>query len=255
LTLYSKSGTQLGRQAFPYTAKPEPVRIPIPPSHVGTPKQRTLPTVPDVAPSAPLQQGSADGFRVVVGHNGSVQFTQVGETPILKELVGESAGFSCFRLTSEFGIFTTRGLGQGGRFAPKVGFQLNGVGMPVDGCEVQASVGRTWPDRLDDRAAVEIPLTAAGRAYFADRQAARDLALFVRSRRMHQLRKEPAARAKPDILHAYDKPLAHSPIKIALVNPTTLQFTERSSTGKTFSVTVHNGRISTQNLKPYAFVF
>jgi hypothetical protein len=255
LTLNSKSGTQLGRQAFEYTAKPEPAGMPIPPSHVGTPKQRALPTVPDVAPSAPLQQGAADGFRVVVGHNGSVQFTQVGETPILKELIEKSAGFSCFRLTREFGIFTVRGLGQGGRFAPKVGFQLNGVGMPVDGCEVQASIGRTWPDRLGNRAAVEIPLTAAGRAYFADRQAARDLALFVRSRRMHQLRAEPAAQAKPDILRAYDKPLARSSIKIAVVDPTTLQFTERSSTGKTFSVTVHNGRISTQNLKPYAFVF
>jgi hypothetical protein len=92
-----------------------------------------------------------------------------------------------------------RGLGQGGGFAPKVGFQLNGVGMPVDGCEVQASIGRTWPDRLHNRAAVEIPLTLAGRAYFDDRQAARDLALFVRSRRMHQLRKEPAAQAKASI--------------------------------------------------------
>lgn len=37
--------------------------------------------------------------------------------------------------TSEFGIFTVRGVGQGGRFAPKVGFSLNGV-------------GRTWRDRL-----------------------------------------------------------------------------------------------------------
>lgn len=255
LTLYSNSGTQLGRQAFPYTAKPVPVRIPIPPSHVGTPNQRVLPTTPDVAPSAPLQQGSADGFRVVVGHNGSVQFTQIGETPILKELVGKSAGFSCFRLTREFGIFSTRGLGQGGGFAPKVGFQLNGVGMPVDACEVQASIGHTWPDRLHNRAAVEIPLTAAGRAYFADRLAARDLALFVRSRRMHELRKKPAAQAKADILRAYGKPLARSSIKIAVANPTTLQLTERSSTGKTFSVTVHKGRISKQNLKPYAFVF
>lgn len=255
LTLYSKSGTQLGRQAFQYTAKPVRVRIPTLPSGGGGPKQRVLPTTPVLAPSAPLQQGAADGFRVVVGHNGSVQFTQIGETPILKELVGQSAGFNCFRLTKEFGIFTVRGLGEEGRFAPKVGFQLSGVGTPVDGCEVEASIGRTWPDRLGNRAAVEIPLSAAGRADFADRLGARDLALFVRSRRMHQLRSEPAAQAKADILRAYCKPLAHSSIKIAVVDPTTLQFTERSSTGKTFAVTVRNGRISKQNLKPYAFVF
>jgi hypothetical protein len=255
LTLYSNSGRQLGRQAFLDSATSVPVRIPTPPSHVGTPKQRVLPAAPDVAPSAPLQQGAADGFHVVVGHNGSVQFTQVGATPILKELVGQSAGFSCFRLTREFGIFTARGLGQGGRFAPKVGFELNGVGTPVDGCEVQASIGRTWPDRLHNRAAVEIALTAAGRTYFTDRQAARDLALFVRSRRMHQLRKEPAAEAKRDILAFYGAVLAHSPIQITVVNASTLRFSERSRTGRIFFVTVHNGRIRHQNLKPYGFVF
>ena len=214
LTLYAKNGTQLGRQTFPYEAHPSrTVRIPLP-THIGTPKQRVLPTAPNVPPSAPTEQGSADGFKVVVGHNGSVQFTQISQTPILEELVGRSAGFSCFRLTNEFGIFTVRGLGQGGRFAPKVGFELNGVGRPVDGCEVEASIGRVWPDRLHNRAAVEIPLTAAGRSYFADRQAARDLALFVRSRRMHELRKEPANRAKADILRVYGKRLAGSPITI-----------------------------------------
>ena len=254
LTLYAKNGKKLGQQTFPYEAKPRPVRVPVP-THSGTPKQRVLPTAPDVPPSTPTQEGSADGFKVVVGHNGAVQFAQIGETPILKELVGQSAGFSCFRLTKEFGIFTVRGLGQGGRFAAKVGFELNGVGMPVDGCEVQASIGRTWPDRLHNRAAAEIPLTTAGRAYFADRQAARDLALFVRSRRMHELRREPATRAKADIVRVYGEQLAQSPIRITVVDPTTLTCTERSATGKLFWVTVHDGRIKAQNIKPYGFVF
>jgi hypothetical protein len=207
-----------------------------------------------VPPLAPTSQGSADGFKVVVGHNGSVQFTQIGQTPILKELVGRSAGFSCFRLTKEFGIFTVRGLGQGGRFAPKVGFELNGVGRPVDGCQVEASIGRTWPDRLHNRAAVEIPLTAAGRSYFADRQAARDLALFVRSRRMHGIRKEPTDQAKVDILRVYGKQLAKRPITITATDRA-LTIAERSTTGRTFSIAIRNGRIAEQNLKPYAFVF
>jgi hypothetical protein len=34
-----------------------------------------------------------------------------------------------------------------------------------------------------------------------------------------------------------------------------LRFSERSGTGKQFNVTVRNGRITTENLKPYAFVF
>ena len=253
LTLFAGNGRRLGRQTFHYEAQPPQVRVPRP--TVGTPKRRVLPTAPSVPPSTPIQQGSADGFKVVVGHNGEVQFTQIGVTPILRRLVGQSAGFSCFRLTTEFGIFTSRGIGQGGRFAPKVGFELNGVGAPADGCEVQASIGRTWPDQLGEHAAAEIPLTPAGRRYFADRAAARDLALFVRSRRMHELRKEPAARAKRDIEAAYRRNLATSAIQITLVNPTTLRFRERSGTGKQFDVTVRNGRIAKQNLKPYGFVF
>jgi hypothetical protein len=254
LTLTSARGRELGRQTFPYERHPRRVGPPpLPP--VGTPKQRVLPTKPDVAPSAPIQQASADGFAVVVGRNGSVQFTQVGETPILRELHGRSAGFSCFRLTREFGIFTVRGFGQGGRFGPNVGFSLNGVGMPVDGCQVEASIGRRWPDRLHNGAAVEIALTSAGRRYFADRRAARDLALFVRSRRMQRLRREPAVTARSDILAAFGRQLATSPIRIEASNAATLVFTELSSTGRTFEVTVSNGQIAAQNLKPYAFVF
>jgi hypothetical protein len=184
-----------------------------------------------------------------------VQFTQVATTPILRELAGRSLGFGCFRLTTEFGIFTVRGLSVQGRLAPRVGLRLSGVGRPVDGCEVQSSIGRRWPDRLHDHAAVEIPLTAAGRRYFADRAAARDLALFVRSARMHRLRREPAAAARRDILRAYGRQLAKSPIRITVVDSSTLRFTERSATGRTFTVTVRHGRIVAQNLKPYAFVF
>jgi hypothetical protein len=143
----------------------------------------------------------------------------------------------------------------GGRFASRVGVQLGGVGTPLDGCEVQASIGRRWPDTLGNHAAVEIPLTTAGRRFFADRAAARDVALFVRSRRMHELRREPPAQAKRDIEAAYARDLAYSPIRINAVDSHTLRFSERSSTGRTFSVTIRDGRIKGQNLKPYGFVF
>jgi hypothetical protein len=72
---------------------------------------------------------------------------------------------------------------------------------------------------------------------------------------MHALRKEPARQAKGDIAAAYGRPLARSAIRIAAVDAQTLRFSERSSTGKTFSVVVHRGRIAKQNVKPYALVF
>ena len=106
------------------------------------------------------------------------------------------------------------------------------------------SIGRTWPDRLHNRAAVEIALSSAGRRYLADRQAARDLALFVRSRRMHQLRKEPAVQAKRDIETAYGRQLAKSQIKVAVIDSATIRVSEQSTTGKTFTVTVRHGHIA-----------
>jgi hypothetical protein len=251
LRLYDAHGRMLGGQSFPFTHAPLP--HPRLPTHISTPAARVLPTQPPVPPAQPVQRGSAAGFAVVVGRNGSVQFTQTGTTPVLRRLDGHSAGYSCFRLTREFGIFTVRGDGEGGRFAPSVGFALSGVGRPLDGCEVQASFGRRWPDPIGDHAAVEIPLSAAGRRYFADRAAARDLALFVRSRRMHTLRREHGNALLRDVRAAYPA-LAHSRIRIAPTS-TGAVYSETSPTGRRFSVTVSHGRIAKQNLKPYGFVF
>jgi hypothetical protein len=254
LTLSTKGGRRLGRVTFRSPARPRLSTI-LSPSQLRRFPPRRLPVSPGVPPTAPTQSGAADGYRVVVGHNGSVQFTQVATTPILRELAGRSVGFGCFRLATEFGIFTVRGLSVQGRLAPRVGLRLSGVGSPVDGCEIQSSIGRSWPDRLHDRAAVEIPLTAAGRRYFADRAAARDLGLFVRSARVHRLRREPAVAARRDIVRAYGTQLANSPLRITVVDPSTLRFSERSTTGRVFAVTVRRGHIAAQNLKPYALVF
>lgn len=253
VTLIARDGRVLGRQAFPFTTRSAVVRIPTRVRGFG-PRGRPLAAQPAVAPTEPAQRGAADGFSVVVGRNGAVQFTQTGTTAILRRLRGASAGFGCFRLTREFGIFTVRGLSVGGRFAPRVGLELNGVGTPVDGCEVQASIGRRWPDVLRNHAAVEIPLTAAGRAFFADRAAARDVALFVRTRAVQRLRAEPPAQALRDIRARYGSSLAAAHVRVGR-DGNGLRFSKRSPTGKTFSVVVRRGRIAAQNVRPYAFVF
>lgn len=243
----------IGKQTFPRErVLPVPVRT-RPPRTV-TPLQRTLPTVPPEAPSQPIQRGTAGGFTVTVGHDGAVQFTQTADTPALQKLTGHSVNYSCFRLTHEFGIFGTRGLGQEARFAPRVGFELNGVGTPVDGCDIEGSAGHVWPDPTGGHSAAEIPLTAAGRAFFADRAAARELALFVRSKRVHAIRREPPSRAARGLNSDYRRSLERSGIRIS-TNGANLVFTTRSTTGKVFTVRVRNGRISQQNVRPYAFVF
>ena len=162
------------------------------------PLGRILPTTPPTPPSAPIQKGAADGFAVVAGHNGDVQFTEITNTPALQRHVGHSVIYSCFRLTREFGIFTARGLGNEARFTPKVGFDVNGVGTPFDGCDIEGSAGHLWPDKNGSHSVVEIAFTTAGRNFFADRAAARDLALFVRA-------SEPCG--EQAVEHAFAEPL------------------------------------------------
>lgn len=255
IVLSDAKGHRLGSQRFTYE-KPRPFHpLPMPKQVRHAPPG--LPSTPPVAPTAPVQHASADGFTVVAGANEAVQFTQTGVTTATRRLDGHGMGIGCFRLAREFGIFTVRELSYGERLfrsSRPMGFQLHGVGTPFDGCEIQGSAGHLWPDVNGSHSAVEIPFTAAGRRFFADRAAARDLALFVRGRRVHAIRREPAAQARRDLYAAYGQRLRRSAIRIA-VDGADLTFSERSSTGELFTVVVRNGRIARKNLEPYAFVF
>lgn len=255
IVLTDANGRQLGIQRFSY-GKPRPFhrpKMPKPTHHVPP----GLPVVPPVAPTVPLQQASADGFTVVAGANGAVQFTQTRETAATRRLDGRGMSIGCFRLTREFGIFTNRSLFYGERLFQAMrpmGFQLHGVGTPFDGCEIEGSAGHFWPDVNGSHSAVEIPFTAAGRQFFSDRAAARDLALFVRARRVQTIRREAPAQARRDLYAAYGSALRRNAIRIS-TDGSQLTFSERSATGKLFEVVLHNGRIVRKNVEPYAFVF
>jgi hypothetical protein len=234
------------------------LRVPTRPLRL--PPPRTTPTAPRPvpttapAPTTPLQRGSADGVSVVAGANGSVLFRTAGLDAARRSLLAHGTSYGCFKLTHEFGIFDAEGLGTSGRLQPVAALRISGVKPPFDGCELSTAAGHRWPDRLDSHAPVEIPLTPAGRRYFADRAAARDLALFVRSARVQRIRKEPPAQALRDLRAVYAAGLARSAIRIA-AQPGKLTFTETSPTGKRFVVVVAHGRIVRRNLEPYAKVF
>lgn len=250
LTAQDASGRRLATYRFPALA-PRPA----PRLHVAAPP--TLPAHPTPPPSAPVQRGSADGFSVEAGRNGSVQFTEVAPTAAAAELRGHNDDYVCFRLTQEFGIFTERTVAYMARFAANVGLNASRIGSlsgPFDGCEIEASAGHLWPDKHRSHSAVEVPFTAKGRAFFADRAAARDLGLFVRTRRVRDIRRNPPAIAFRELKSVYRAALAHSRIRIAMRSGE-LMMTEKSTTGRTFSVTIRHGKIVRQNLEPYAFAF
>jgi hypothetical protein len=235
--------------------EPNRSRPPIRPPRVFKPQPAAvLPLASTVTPSAPLQRGTGEGVSVVAGANGAVRLTARGIPHRIAKLLAGRVFIDCFRLTREFGLFTVLSDGVDGAFAGSIGFTLRNVGRPLDGCEIDGGAGHRWPDSLGSHSPVEIALTARGGAYFANRATARDLALFVRSGRIQRLRKGPAVEARAAIEAAYSRDLAHSPIRIAVLGPATLRFTEISPTGKQFRVIVRNGRIERENLRPYASV-
>jgi hypothetical protein len=247
---YNKASRIVARATTPPLS---PIRIvQVPPGAHRPP--RTLPAASTVHPIAPLQQASASGVTAVVGANGAVQLASHDVPASVRHLLSGNVSFSCFRLIREFGIPSSRGYGVEGAFSSSIGFRLFGVGRPLDGCEITSERGHRWPDAFGSHAPVELPLTAKGRAYFADRAAARDLALFIRSRQMQQIRKEHGQQLLDDIKTAYGHALQHSNIHYTLTRDG-ITFTETSVTGRQFRVVIANRRIRYSNLKPYAFVF
>jgi len=198
---------------------------------------------------------------VTAGANGVVLFDASGIDPHARALIGRGVGLGCFKLTREFGIFDARELLFSGRFASSVAVRIFGLSHPWDGCEIQGSYGHRWPDRNGSHSAVEIALTDKGRRYFADRAAARDLALFVRSAKMQRIRKLTGAAlirglapypivrlGSPDASPALGK-IGYAPTADGVT------FVERSGSGRRFVVEVRNRRIVGKKLRPYALVF
>ena len=215
------------------------------------------------APTAPFQRGSADGASITVGSNGVVVFDTTGVSTVRKALLTGRLGVGCFTIAhDQLGIWP-RELTVLRGFGPIIKIRLFGVPHPYDGCEIEATYGHTWPDKFGSHSAVEIPLTATGSTFFADRAAARDLALFVRSKRGHALRSENGASAQRDLakigprLVRLASPAATPPVgKIGYAITTSgIVFVEESETGKRFDVVIENGHIKRQNIKPYGFVF
>jgi hypothetical protein len=247
IVLLDRRGDEIARRRVE-----RPRSIPVVSSGPRPRPTRSLPTR-TIPPSAPIQHGAADGVRVTAGANGAVVFHTGGLDRGRRAVLRRSIGYSCFKLTREYGIFGVRGLGVEGRLQAVAAFRMNGVKAAYDGCELASQSGHRWPDRFHSHAPAEIPLTAAGHRYFTDRATARDLALFVRAERVQKLRKEPGPQAVKDLRAAYPQ-LQRSPIRLT-ATPDGIAFSERSPTGKRFRVVVSHRRIVSQNLEPYALVF
>lgn len=231
--------------------------------HNVTPSVFRLPSKPPAEPTAPLQSGADQGVSVTLGANGAVVFDTSHASPVVrKTLGGHNTSYTCFRVTTNGDLTRVVSGERYGAFAGQVAFQLK-TKAPFDGCELSTGYGQRWPAKFGGHDPVEIAFTPAGSRYFADRAAARELALFVRSRKVHEIRREPLASIAGALSSAYK----HGVLRIAgpapassgeigyAVTSTGVTFSDRSTTGRVFSVQVKDGRIARQNVKPLGYVF
>jgi hypothetical protein len=254
-------GHVLARQ--PVTYETRPIRhFRLPPAPKGPPPVIPSPKLPP--PTTPLQRGGAGGVTVVAGRNGVAVFDTSGATPATARLIaGRRVDYACFSFMryhenapAELGALRTT--------LPRVAIRSFGLPTPFDGCEIRGGYGHRWPDRNGSHGAVEIAFTARGRRFFADRAAARDLALFVRSRELHRIRKLAGVELERALTARYggavDRlPNARSPLPAGRVGYAATAdgatFVENSTSGRRFFVTVAGGKIVRQNVKPLGFVF
>jgi hypothetical protein len=209
-------GHVLARESFVRPRIPHPRHPVVPRSY--------RPPPPPPAPTAPFQRGSANGVTVVVGANGIAEFQTAD--PLLQKGSWACLKFIRYHQVDPFELGFEAQARHGDRIS------LNGLKAPVDGCEVQEGYGHVWPDPHGYHGAAEIAFTARAKRYFADRAAARELALYLRWSKHH-----PNAPATGITVSHHGGVVVYS---------------IRSTTGKRFSVTKHGGRIVRENVRPYA---
>lgn len=207
----------------------------------------------------PLQHGQAEGVAVVAGKNGAVVIDVSRAEERVRALIGRGAGWDCFSFFGPYHLSDPAGIGMSlPNGVEKNGLRMLGIPAPFAGCEVTGTYGRRWPDRFHSHEAVEIAFTTRARTYFADRAAARDLALFVQLLRIRGIRGLSGDALDSAISSEFGTKVAHLSSVFSSLAPGDVGFVDRSggaayiehsTTGRRFSVTIESGKIVAQNLR------
>jgi hypothetical protein len=227
-----------------------------------------------VQPPGPIvvQRGSADGVTVVV-RGSEVEARFDGLSAASRKLLVSRDGrinIGCFRLVTIAGkrfsdsstITTTYATFVRTRLSsPAPGRRFS---APFDACVATGMYGHRWNDARGTHDLVEIPLTAKGRRFFAERAVARDIAWLARARRFQAVRyaQRPftsataaaylAKRVDPLARLSDTPPLRH--IGIWLGPNRRIVLVERAPTGRRLFLELRRGVIYRTNLGGLASV-
>jgi hypothetical protein len=139
---------------------------------------------------------------------------------------------------------------------------------PYDFCEVSGTYGRYWNDEEGPHEVVEVPFTGLGRRYLDERATARDLAYWVRTKKLHRIRLAihrgetgPSATELARIFGPRLVPLrsrdATAPTgKVGVwTDGKIIVASELTPAGRRLYVTVRGARIGATNIRDLAFAF
>ena len=196
---YDRNGRQVYREALPGTGRFLSRRDLAPP----TGKSSVWSPGPPKRPSqAPLQHAETSEAVADVYRNGVVllRFTSTS-SEAYRRLVRSSrfsshtASVGCRRVAFGAGRWNSIGGGSNAHVAQTMGARIGSSpigGMPsgpFDICEISGTYGRYWNDDEGTHELVEIPFTRIGRRYLDERATARDLAYFLRTKKMMAIRR------------------------------------------------------------------
>ena len=154
---------------------------------------------------APLQHATTHEAVADVYRNGVVElrFTSTS-SEAYRRLIRSSAassntaGVSCLKVAFGGGRWKSIGGGSNAHVAQTMGAHMGGGGgrapiggmpaPPFDVCEISGTYGRYWNDEEGTHELVEVPFTVIARRFLEERATARDLAYFVRTKKMHRIR-------------------------------------------------------------------
>jgi hypothetical protein len=183
------SGEVVYREGLP-SGRP----LPIAPPAAGN--RASFPAPPKRPAGPPLQYAATDVASADVYRNGvvAIRFLSTSNEAYRRLARGSGVDIACGRVAFGSDRWEELAGGSVARLLPEVRMRMDTVhgGMPsppYDFCEIAGTYGRYWNDEEGTRELVEIPFTAIGKRFLAERGVARDLAYLARNRDMWPIRR------------------------------------------------------------------